>query len=446
MAVRTRFAVLVVLGALGLSGGAYAMLAVAAPSLRTPSFTAGPPSPTAQTSASIAFVQRGHGPVHNGHTDRLVLQCSFARALFTACTSPARFSGLRDGWHTFRVRVSDTRTGHVSRLRMYRWRVDRQAPSVRLGFPIDGGSYDEQKWDTGCTHGAGVCGRASDPSGVRSVAVSIRQGTGDWWDGQRFDKTREFFITATGTTNWRYAIPVPTLDGRYTVHVRATDTLGNTTGAHSYVTASFGILAPPTPQITAHPSDPSSSPSASFQFADAEAGVRFTCRLDGGVWQACSSPAGYGELGVGQHSFDVAAVDAGGNTSGVASYAWTIAPATGAPFTVTGDAPGLLYPGAAAQSIPVTLHNPNSTPIVVTSLAATLAPSGLPTGCDSAWFQIAQSNVANTTPVQIPANGSVTLPAQGASTPSIRMIDSHSNQDACKTAHLTISYSGNAHS
>lgn len=451
MAARTRYVVLVVLGVLGLSGGAYAMLAVAGPSLRPPSFTAAPQSPTVQTSASFRFAPRGLAPVHDGQADGVVLQCSFAHALFTACTSPVGFSQLRDGWHTFRVRVSDTRTGDVSRVRTYRWRVDRRAPSVRLVFPVNGGSYDEQGWDAGCADGAGVCGRASDPSGVRSVAVSIRHGaTGKWWGGHSFDQTHALFITATGTKNWRYPLPVATIDGRYLVRVRATDKLGNTTraGSHAHaaasVAASFAIVAPPTPHITEHPPDPSSSPGASVRFTDTEAGVTFTCRLDGGAWTVCSSPAGYSELGVGQHNFDVAAVDADANTSAVASYAWTIAPSVGTPFTVTGDAPGLLYPGTAAQSLAVTVHNPNNTPILVTSLSATLASTGLPAGCDSAWFQVAQSNVSNTTPITIPANGSVSLPAQGASAPSIQMIDSHTNQDACQTAHLTITYTGSA--
>jgi hypothetical protein len=444
--------VLAALGALGVCGVAYAMVAAAGRSLPIPSFTAGPRSPTLQTSASFGFVERGRGPSHNGRADRVVLQCSFAHALFTACSSPVAFSGLKDGWHTFRVRAMDARTGELSGLATYRWLVDRQAPSVRLVFPVNGGSYDQQQWQAGCPHGAGVCGHASDPSGVRSVAVSIRQGTANWWGGRRFDKTREFFIAAAGTENWRYALAVPMAAGPYTVRVRATDGLGNTTRASSpahgasYLAASFTILAPPAPKITAHPSDPSSSPDASFQFTDSEAAVTFACRLDAGAWKVCSTPAGYSGLGLGRHTFDVAALDAAANTSAVAAYAWTIAPSTGTPFTITGDAPGALYPGAAAQAIAVTVHNPNNAPIQVTSVTAALASSGLPSGCQGGWFQIVQSSVSTATPVQVPANGSVTLPAQAASAPTIAMIDSGTVQNACEDAHITITYTGSAHS
>jgi hypothetical protein len=40
----------------------------------------------------------------------------------------------------------------------------------------------------------------------------------------------------------------------------------------------------------------------------------------------------------------------------------------------------------------------------------------------------------------------VTLPAQGASPPSIGMVDSGTVQNACEAAHLTITYTGSAHS
>jgi hypothetical protein len=112
------------------------------------------------------------------------------------------------------------------------------------------------------------------------------------------------------------------------------------------------------------------------------------------------------------------------------------------PFTISGNAPSLLYPGAAALAIPVKLTNPNSVPIFVTSLTVSFVA---PSGCSSAWFQIAQSTIS-TTGVQVPANGSVTLPAPGATAPTIQMVDSHTLQDACKGANLTLSYTGSAHS
>jgi hypothetical protein len=48
--------------------------------------------------------------------------------------------------------------------------------------------------------------------------------------------------------------------------------------------------------------------------------------------------------------------------------------------------------------------------------------------------------------VRVPAGGSVTLPMQGVSAPTIRLLNLPVNQDACKNARFSLSYSGSAHS
>ncbi len=58
----------------------------------------------------------------------------------------------------------------------------------------------------------------------------------------------------------------------------------------------------------------------------AEAGLTFECRLDGGSWTACTSPASYTTLANGPHLFEVRAKDALGNADATpASQAWTVA-------------------------------------------------------------------------------------------------------------------------
>lgn len=365
------------LGVVVLCGaGGLAMFAFAGPSVPTPLITGAPASHTRLTSARLSFRDPERG---------VRLQCSIGTARFSDCASPVVFPGrLHLGWHTFRVRAQ-TRSGQLSSLARYRWLIDRRAPSVSLVFPANGGSYDAAHWDAGCLHGApGLCGRASDPSGVRRVMVSIRQRAGEWWGGHSFDKRRAFFIAATGTRNWRYPLAVPVLDGRYTVRVRATDRLGNTTSRAARAStrpagpaASFTIIPSPSP------TPPTTGP--------------------------------------------------GQQLPGVA-------------FSITGSAPASLYPGAPAAAIPVTLENPNSAAITVTNVTATLNASGVPAGCQAGWFAIGQSNISASQPVTVPANGSVTLPAQGASAPTIQLTDSHTNQDACQNAHLTLTYTGSAHS
>jgi hypothetical protein len=65
---------------------------------------------------------------------------------------------------------------------------------------------------------------------------------------------------------------------------------------------------------------------ATFTFSASENLVTFECRLDGGVFAPCSSPASYQGLGEGTHVFSVRAVDAAGNVEAAPpAAAWLVA-------------------------------------------------------------------------------------------------------------------------
>ncbi len=68
------------------------------------------------------------------------------------------------------------------------------------------------------------------------------------------------------------------------------------------------------------PSGTVATASASFGFSS-EAGATFECRLDGGAWGACTSPANYASLTDGSHTFDVRAIDSVGNVDAHACVA-----------------------------------------------------------------------------------------------------------------------------
>jgi hypothetical protein len=143
------------------------------------------------------------------------------------------------------------------------------------------------------------------------------------------------------------------------------------------------------------------------------------------------------------HTFTVVAIDAAGNVA-VSRYSWQIV--SSVPLSLSGDLPtsaGMLYPGLAARDIPVTLSNPNAATIYVTEVITRLQSTGTP-GCRANWFMVSQASIPQGG-IAVPPHGSVTLPAQGATAPTIRLIESGTNQDACQGTRLTLTYNGSAH-
>jgi hypothetical protein len=113
-------------------------------------------------------------------------------------------------------------------------------------------------------------------------------------------------------------------------------------------------------------------------------------------------------------------------------------------FTISGGVSNL-GPGVP-KPIALTLTNPNDFKIYVTALTVAMSTSSLPAGCQSSWFQLTQSSVSNSNAVTVPAKGSTTV-ASAPLAPQIELIDSPTdNQDACKSASFTLTFSGSAHS
>jgi hypothetical protein len=166
---------------------------------------------------------------------------------------------------------------------------DNAAPAASISFPGSGTSYNASTFNAGCSP-TGVCGTAADPSGVQSVKVSIRRNSdGAFWNGAAFSGSTESFNTASlgtpnGTsTSWNYPFTLPA-DGSYTVHVQATDTVGNAQSGTNYAaTATFTIdTAAPTASIT-FPPDSSSDGALAYNNGCFPAGICGTAADASGV-------------------------------------------------------------------------------------------------------------------------------------------------------------------
>ncbi|MDO8505761.1 MAG: YCF48-related protein [bacterium] len=121
--------------------------------------------------------------------------------------------------------------------------------------------------------------------------------------------------------------------GSHTFQVRGTDSAGNTDltpASYSWtITAAppADTTAPDT-TITSGPALSTTATSASFSFTATESAT-FTCALDGSSFVACASPYTLTGLSQGNHTFQVRASDAAGNTDqSPASYSWSISTST----------------------------------------------------------------------------------------------------------------------
>ncbi len=207
---------------------------------------------------------------------------AFAKANFPA-----------DGAYTVHARATD-KAGNVGTVSTAAFTYDANAPTSTITFPVDNAYYKQSAWTDAIT------GTADDGtgSGVAQVDVSIRQGTGNYWNGTAFNSATEVFFTATGTDTWTWAFAAADFpaDGAYTVHARATDVAGNVeTGPTA--TFTYDTTAPTVLSINRHNANPTKATSLQFDvvFSEAVTGVNlgdFALALTGSAAGTISSVVG----------------------------------------------------------------------------------------------------------------------------------------------------------
>jgi hypothetical protein len=197
------------------------------------------------------------------------------------------------------------------------------------------------------------------------------------------------------------------------------------------------------PKISQHPDKVAVSTSARFGFAAGRRERGFRCRLDRRRWRACRTPIVFDGLAPGTHSFSVRAVDRRGRRSAAARFRWRVLEPKDFAIAPQLGAIGALYPGAPAVALPVRIENPNPVSIFVTGLRVSATAD--PPGCGRAEnLALAPASVSSAKPLRVPAGGSASLPAPGASPPMIQLRDLPVNQDACQGARFPLAFSGEA--
>ena len=329
-----------------------------------------PANPSNQATAEFTFHSTEAGST---------FECQLDGAGFATCASPAAYSSLTDGSHTFQVRARDAGGNTDQTPASFSWTVDTVAPDTVI--------------DT------------APPALTGSTSASVTFHSTE--AGSSFQCSLDAAAFAPCTSPASYSV---LSDGSHSFAVKATDAAGNSDATAATSAWVVDTVAPPAPSITSSPSNPSNQTSASFSFTDSEGGVSFQCQLDGGSYVACTSPQSYpGPLSEASHSFTVVATDAVGNTSLPASYTWTID--STAPDTVIDSGP---TSPTSSTSASFTFHSTEAGSSFQCSLdGATAAPCASPTAYSSLAqgshsFSVAATDAAGNTD-QIPATFSWTI-------------------------------------
>jgi len=115
--------------------------------------------------------------------------------------------------------------------------------------------------------------------------------------------------------------------GNHSFAVTVSNNAGSRTASYVW-TVSGSTTTIPAVTLTAAPPASTTSTSASFSWSTTGSPTATRCSLDGAAAVSCASPASYGGLAVGSHTFVVTVSNSAGSRS--ASYAWTVtSPTTG---------------------------------------------------------------------------------------------------------------------
>jgi hypothetical protein len=251
--------------------------------------TAAPAATTTSTSASFTFTATPAA----GAT----FQCSLDGAAYAACTSPANYTGLALGAHTFNVRAVHAVNGTDPTPATHAWTINMAPPDTTItASPAATTTSTSASFSFTATPATGATFECSLDGAAFSACTSPASYTG-------------------------LAL------GSHTFNVRAVNAGGPDASPAAFAWTVEALAVPDT-TITASPATTTTSTSASFSFTSTPAGATFECSLDTGGYAACTSPQAYSGLALGSHTFRVRAVNAAGTDATPATFTWTITAAS----------------------------------------------------------------------------------------------------------------------
>jgi large repetitive protein len=272
-----------------------------------PTLTSSPPTVTASTSASFAFTD---------DDATATFLCRLDGAAFSACTSPKAYNGLSAGPHVFDVKARDG-AGNESATKSYGWTIDLTNPVVTIDPATE----------------------PHDPTNATGASFAFTSN--------KLASTFACQLDAAGFAPCTSpAVYSGLADRRHRFAVRATDPLG-TTGPATVWEWTVDTVAPAAPVVDSAPRNPTNATTATVAFHGVETGLQHACRLDGGAFAACTSPASFSQLADGTHAFAVRSTDAAGNTGPAGTRGWVID--TRQPHTTITGRPGAVSSTASAS-------------------------------------------------------------------------------------------------
>ncbi|RZA07191.1 MAG: hypothetical protein EOP11_08385, partial [Proteobacteria bacterium] len=266
----------------------------------------GPSSATAANSAT--FILSAADAVSGASAS---FRCALDGAAFSACATPAVFTGLAEGSHTLAVKAVDG-AGNTSAPVSQSWNVILSAPLVSI-------TAKPASLNSSASHSLAFSG--SSPSGAAIASYRCAMDGG----AEITCASPQAFSGLVG--------------GSHTFTVKAIDAAGNASAPASATWVTD--LVAPSVVINTAPASVTSIATASFSFVGSDAGggaIReYECALDGASFSTCASPKAYSGLTELAHTFQVRAIDTAGNVGAPVVHAWAVQ--TGSSIVTISSAP-----------------------------------------------------------------------------------------------------------